>query len=84
MAFLLLTKYIVSILFLSNLNGFCHSIYHLTFSLIFAQGKKYPKFFWVSAIAPLTSVIIATFCVGITRADKEGVQIVSAHNFMIH
>ncbi|GMY39129.1 high affinity sulfate transporter 2-like [Fagus crenata] len=39
-------------------------------------GKKYPKFFWVSAIAPLTSVIVATFCVGITRADKEGVQIV--------
>ncbi|KAF3971890.1 hypothetical protein CMV_004560 [Castanea mollissima] len=39
-------------------------------------AKKYSKLFWVSAIAPLTSVIIATFCVYITRADKEGVAIV--------
>lgn len=53
----------------------------LTFSLILAQAKKYPKLFWVSAIAPLTSVIVATFCVYITRADKEGVAIVSTLNF---
>ncbi|KAK9989145.1 hypothetical protein SO802_029384 [Lithocarpus litseifolius] len=38
-------------------------------------AKKYPKLFWVSATAPLTSVIVATFCVYITRADKEGVAI---------
>ncbi|KAL6867294.1 hypothetical protein ACP4OV_015318 [Aristida adscensionis] len=39
-------------------------------------GKKNKKFFWVSAIAPLISVIISTFCVYITRADKHGVAIV--------
>ncbi|MQM11124.1 hypothetical protein Taro_044031 [Colocasia esculenta] len=41
-------------------------------------GKKNKKLFWVPAIAPLLSVIISTFCVYITRADKKGVQIVSA------
>lgn len=41
------------------------------------QGKKNKKFFWVPAIAPLISVILATFFVYITRADKRGVQIVS-------
>ncbi|KAE8009180.1 hypothetical protein FH972_005631 [Carpinus fangiana] len=40
-------------------------------------GKKYQRLFWVSAIAPLISVIVATFCVGITHADKQGVQIVT-------
>ncbi|XP_059445709.1 high affinity sulfate transporter 2-like [Corylus avellana] len=40
-------------------------------------GKKYKKLFWVSAIAPLTSVIVATFCVYITHAEKKGVQIVT-------
>ncbi|MQM14844.1 hypothetical protein Taro_047781 [Colocasia esculenta] len=39
-------------------------------------GKKNKKFFWVPAIAPLISVILATFFVYITRADKKGVQIV--------
>ncbi|KAG6709843.1 hypothetical protein I3842_06G152800 [Carya illinoinensis] len=46
--------------------------------LLFAKyiGKKNKKFFWVAAIAPLTSVIIATFFVGITHAEKQGVAIV--------
>ncbi|KAJ8762683.1 hypothetical protein K2173_011163 [Erythroxylum novogranatense] len=39
-------------------------------------GKKNRKFFWVPAIAPLISVILSTFFVFITRADKQGVQIV--------
>ncbi|KAL9150592.1 hypothetical protein ABFS82_12G178400 [Erythranthe guttata] len=39
-------------------------------------GKRNKKLFWVPAIAPLISVIVATFCVFITRADKKGVQIV--------
>ncbi|KAH9756693.1 Sulfate transporter 1.3 [Citrus sinensis] len=39
-------------------------------------GKKNKKFFWVPAIAPLISVILSTFFVYITRADKQGVQIV--------
>lgn len=39
-------------------------------------GKRNKKLFWVPAIAPLISVIVSTFCVYITRADKKGVQIV--------
>lgn len=41
------------------------------------QAKSKPKFFWVAAIAPLTSMIIATASVYGTRADKKGLQIVS-------
>lgn len=42
------------------------------------QGKKkQQQLFWVPAIAPLISVILATLLVYITRADKHGVQIVS-------
>ncbi|KAH7567793.1 hypothetical protein JRO89_XS07G0150200 [Xanthoceras sorbifolium] len=40
-------------------------------------GKKNKKFFWVPAIAPLISVVLSTFFVYITRADKQGVQIVN-------
>ncbi|KAK6916043.1 STAS domain [Dillenia turbinata] len=39
-------------------------------------GKKNKKLFWVPAIAPLFSVIVSTFLVGITRADKHNVLIV--------
>nr|CAD55697.1 sulphate transporter [Triticum aestivum] len=39
-------------------------------------AKKNKKLFWVSAIAPLISVVISTFCVFITHADKQGVAIV--------
>ncbi|CAL9106325.1 unnamed protein product [Musa textilis] len=39
-------------------------------------GKKRKNLFWVSALAPLVSVILATFFVYITRADRHGVQIV--------
>ncbi|TMW87955.1 hypothetical protein EJD97_019220 [Solanum chilense] len=49
----------------------------LTF-LLFAKyiGKKNKKLFWVPAIAPLISVILSTFFVYITHADKRGVAIV--------
>ncbi|KAI5407930.1 Sulfate transporter 1.2, variant 2 [Lathyrus oleraceus] len=40
-------------------------------------GKKNNKFFWVPAIAPLISVVLSTFFVFITRADKQGVEIVN-------
>ncbi|KAJ1406812.1 sulfate anion transporter, conserved site [Sesbania bispinosa] len=40
-------------------------------------GKKNKKFFWVPAIAPLISVVLSTFFVFITRADKQGVEIVN-------
>ncbi|XP_057442586.1 sulfate transporter 1.3 [Lotus japonicus] len=39
-------------------------------------GKKKQKFFWVPAIAPLISVVLSTFFVYITHADKHGVAIV--------
>nr|DAD21892.1 TPA_asm: hypothetical protein HUJ06_023355 [Nelumbo nucifera] len=46
--------------------------------LLFSKhiGKKSKRLFWVPAIAPLISVILSTFFVYITRADKKGVQIV--------
>ncbi|KAK1580887.1 hypothetical protein Q3G72_001030 [Acer saccharum] len=47
-----------------------------TFFAGITQGKKNKKFFWVPAIAPLISVIISTFSVYITHAEKHGVQIV--------
>ncbi|KAL0384494.1 UNVERIFIED_CONTAM: Sulfate transporter 1.3 [Sesamum radiatum] len=40
-------------------------------------GKTKKKLFWVPAIAPLISVIISTFFVFITHAEKKGVQIVN-------
>ncbi|OEL34867.1 High affinity sulfate transporter 2 [Dichanthelium oligosanthes] len=39
-------------------------------------GKKNKKLFWMSATAPLISVIISTFFVYITHADKHGVAVV--------
>ncbi|KAK7412122.1 hypothetical protein VNO78_03570 [Psophocarpus tetragonolobus] len=39
-------------------------------------AKKNKKLFWVAAISPMISVIISTFFVYITRADKKGVAIV--------
>ncbi|KAK7246772.1 hypothetical protein RIF29_41642 [Crotalaria pallida] len=49
----------------------------LTFLLIAKHtAKKNKKLFWVAAIAPMTSVILSTFFVYITRADKKGVSIV--------
>ncbi|CAD6205982.1 unnamed protein product [Miscanthus lutarioriparius] len=39
-------------------------------------GKKKKNLFWMSAIAPLVSVILSTFFVYITRADRHGVAVV--------
>ncbi|KAI3810309.1 hypothetical protein L1987_19921 [Smallanthus sonchifolius] len=39
-------------------------------------GKKNKKLFWVPAIAPLISVIVSTFFVFITHAERHGVLIV--------
>ncbi|KAL0432741.1 UNVERIFIED_CONTAM: Sulfate transporter 1.3 [Sesamum latifolium] len=46
--------------------------------LLFAKyiGKKNKKLFWVPAIAPLISVVLSTFFVYITHAEKKGVAIV--------
>ncbi|XP_024360167.1 sulfate transporter 1.1 [Physcomitrium patens] len=39
-------------------------------------AKKKPKLFWVSAISPLISVVLATLFVFIFRVDKYGVKVV--------
>lgn len=82
MAFLLLAKYIVRIANLSFLNSLGEYFPFLVSSFecpltCLEQGKKKKKFFWVPAIAPMISVVVSTFFVYITRADKDGVQIVS-------
>ncbi|KAL2607955.1 hypothetical protein R1flu_026528 [Riccia fluitans] len=52
-------------------------LFFLTFLLICKRISKVRKnLFWVSAIAPLTSVIAATLFVYVTRLDKHGVKIV--------
>ncbi|KAB2008617.1 hypothetical protein ES319_D10G111400v1 [Gossypium barbadense] len=39
-------------------------------------GRKNKKLFWLPAIAPLVSVVLATLIVFLTKADKHGVDIV--------
>ncbi|GFY89155.1 sulfate transporter 1;1 [Actinidia rufa] len=53
------------------------SVMRSVFTAAHHGGKKKRKFFWLPAIAPLISVIISTFSVYITHAEKHGVQIVN-------
>lgn len=53
--------------------GFCF-LFYLMFAKFFSQ--KRPKLFWVSAMAPLTSVILGTILVYITHAEKHGVAVI--------
>ncbi|KAJ8899359.1 hypothetical protein K2173_018333 [Erythroxylum novogranatense] len=39
-------------------------------------SKRRPKFFWISAMAPLTSVILGSLLVYLTNAEKHGVQVI--------
>ncbi|KAG6480687.1 sulfate transporter 3.1-like [Zingiber officinale] len=39
-------------------------------------SKRRPKFFWVSAAAPLTSVILGSLLVYLTHAENHGVQVI--------
>ncbi|KAK7270285.1 hypothetical protein RIF29_23314 [Crotalaria pallida] len=39
-------------------------------------SKRQPRFFWVSAMAPLTSVILGSLLVYSTHAEKHGVQVI--------
>ncbi|OMO77657.1 sulfate anion transporter [Corchorus capsularis] len=39
-------------------------------------SKRRPKFFWISAMAPLTSVILGSVLVYLTHAEKHGVQVI--------
>ncbi|XP_010256149.1 PREDICTED: sulfate transporter 3.1-like isoform X2 [Nelumbo nucifera] len=40
------------------------------------QSKRRPKFFWISAMAPLTSVILGSLLVYLTHAENHGVQVI--------
>lgn len=44
--------------------------------ILYEQGNKNRKLFWLPTISPLASVMISTLFVYLTRADKHGVQIV--------
>ncbi|XP_031251876.1 sulfate transporter 3.1-like [Pistacia vera] len=39
-------------------------------------SKKKPAFFWINAMAPLTSVILGSVLVYFTNAEKHGVQVI--------
>ncbi|KAG2402801.1 Sulfate transporter 3.1 [Vigna angularis] len=39
-------------------------------------SKKRPRFFWVSAMAPLTSVILGSLFVYFTHAERNGVEVI--------
>ncbi|KAK8693926.1 hypothetical protein V6N13_071493 [Hibiscus sabdariffa] len=39
-------------------------------------SKRRPKLFWISAMAPLTSVILGSLLVYLTHAEKHGVQVI--------
>ncbi|KAI4301223.1 hypothetical protein L6164_034522 [Bauhinia variegata] len=52
----------------------CVFIFFLLITRYFS--KRQPKFFWVSAMAPLTSVILGSLLVYLTHAEKHGVQVI--------
>ncbi|XP_055813233.1 sulfate transporter 3.1-like [Solanum dulcamara] len=53
--------------------GFCF-LFYLLAARFFSQ--KRPKFFWVSAMAPLLTVILGTILVYFTHAENHGVQVI--------
>ncbi|XP_022771140.1 sulfate transporter 3.1-like isoform X2 [Durio zibethinus] len=40
------------------------------------ESKRRPKFFWISAMAPLASIILGSLLVFLTHAEKHGVQVI--------
>ncbi|XP_047152179.1 sulfate transporter 3.1-like [Vigna umbellata] len=52
----------------------CCFIFFLLVTRYFS--KRQPKFFWVSAMAPLASVILGSLLVYLTHAEKHGVQVI--------
>ncbi|KAK7243017.1 hypothetical protein RIF29_37801 [Crotalaria pallida] len=52
----------------------CCFIFFLLITRYFS--KRQPRFFWVSAMAPLTSVILGSLLVYFTHAEKHGVQVI--------
>ncbi|KAK4418305.1 Sulfate transporter 3.1 [Sesamum alatum] len=52
----------------------CVFLFYLLSSRYFS--KKSPRLFWISAMAPLTSVILGSILVYLTHAEKHGVQVI--------
>ncbi|KAI3460908.1 hypothetical protein Pfo_017571 [Paulownia fortunei] len=52
----------------------CVFLFYLLLARYFS--KKKPKLFWISAMAPLTSVILGSLLVYLTHAEKHGVQVI--------
>lgn len=48
------------------------------FYLLLARhfSKKKPKLFWISAMAPLTSVVLGSLLVYLTHAERHGVEVI--------
>ncbi|KAL8252984.1 hypothetical protein R6Q59_036677 [Mikania micrantha] len=53
--------------------GVCFLFYLLVARYI---STKRPKLFWISAMAPLTSVILGSILVYVTHAEKHGVEVI--------
>ncbi|KAG8370736.1 hypothetical protein BUALT_Bualt13G0014300 [Buddleja alternifolia] len=54
----------------------CVFLFYLLLARYFS--KKKAKLFWISAMAPLTSVILGSVLVYFTHAEKHGVQVIGA------
>ncbi|KAL0437444.1 UNVERIFIED_CONTAM: Sulfate transporter 3.1 [Sesamum radiatum] len=52
----------------------CVFLFYLLLARYFS--KKKAKLFWISAMAPLTSVILGSLLVYLTHAEKHGVQVI--------
>lgn len=52
----------------------CGFLFFLLITRYFSKRK--PKFFWISAMAPLTSVILGSLLVYLTHAERHGVQVI--------
>ncbi|KAL0370486.1 UNVERIFIED_CONTAM: Sulfate transporter 3.1 [Sesamum angustifolium] len=52
----------------------CAFLFYLLLARYFS--KKKAKLFWISAMAPLTSVIMGSLLVYLTHAEKHGVQVI--------
>ncbi|KAL0414490.1 UNVERIFIED_CONTAM: Sulfate transporter 3.1 [Sesamum radiatum] len=47
-----------------------------TFKFVNKQSRKKPVFFWINALAPLTSVIMGSLLVYLTHAENHGIEII--------
>ncbi|CAK9136185.1 unnamed protein product [Ilex paraguariensis] len=52
----------------------CCFLFYLLLAKYFSKGR--PKLFWISAMAPLTSVILGSLLAYLTHAEKHGVQVI--------